>query len=141
MPSTTKPRRARLARWVLLLAVIAGVFGMHVLTGGDGPGHGMLPSAMPSGHRSEALAADPVAETVSSAPSMAALPPWSGHEDTAGCILFLVVGGAALLLVALARMGSEADERTALAARLLRDVRRRGPPDGWPRIALNVIRV
>jgi hypothetical protein len=127
VPATPPP----LIRWVLLVAVIAGVFGMHVLTAGDGPGHGMLPVAMAPDHHG--AAPDAVTERTPPGPAVAHL---------AGCVLFLVAGGAVLLLVALARLGGagdRADDRRA--GGLLRDLRRRGPPDGWPRLALNVIRV
>jgi hypothetical protein len=125
---------------VLLVAVIAGVFGMHVLTAGDGPGHGMLPVAMAPDHHG--AAPDAVTERTPPGPAVAPLTPGVGHDDLAGCVLFLVAGGAVLLLVALARLGGagdRADDRRA--GGLLRDLRRRGPPDGWPRLALNVIRV
>lgn len=132
--STTRPP---LIRWVLLLAVIAGVFGMHVLTPGDGPGHGMVPAAMPDDHHTAAT----VPEPAPSGPSMAELPSGSVHGDMAGCVLFLVVGGAALLLMALARLSPAAHDSEHRIHGLRLDLRRRGPPDGWPRLALNVIRV
>ncbi|WP_395729872.1 DUF6153 family protein [Nakamurella sp.] len=139
MPTTRSP----LARWVLLLAVIAGVIGMHVLTAGDGPGHGMLPAVtMAAGHHGDPAMAEPASHSASVEPMVASLPPAFGHGDMAGCILFLVVGGALLLLaLALARAGTGPDDRDRRAAGLLLDLRRRGPPDGWPRIALRVLRV
>lgn len=134
MPTTRPP----FARWVLLVAVIAGVFGMHVLTAGDGPGHGMVPVAMASEHHSPAVAA--MAEPALPGPSIGGAPSGSGHPDMAGCILFLV-GGAVLLLLALARLDTSNAESDGRAGRRPLDLRRRGPPGRWPRIALNVIRV
>lgn len=59
MPITRPP----LAHWVLLLAVIAGVFGMHVLAAGDGPGHGMLPAVTMAGHHDDPAVAEPEPES------------------------------------------------------------------------------
>ena len=65
-----------------------------------------------------------------------------GHGDMAGCVLFLVVGAAALVLalLRLPRMiGSTG--LVGLAGPALTDERRRGPPGRFrPRIALCVIR-
>lgn len=134
MPTTRPP----LARWVLLVAVIAGVVGMHVLTAGDGPGHGMLPAAsMAAEHHAPAAAPDPTP----AGPAVAGAPTGPSHGDMSGCILFLVVGGAVLLLVALARAGADTGGGRRRVASLLLELRRRGPPAGWPRLALNVIRV
>lgn len=139
MPTTRPP----LARWVLLLAVIAGVFGMHVLTAGDGPGHGMVPAdTKTAGHHGDPAMAEPEPQPAPVEPMAAPLPPAFGHGDMAGCILFLVVGGALLLLaLALVRAGGGRDDRDRRTAGLLLDLRRRGPPDGWPRVALGVLRV
>ncbi len=135
MPATDRPQATFVARWVLLVAVIAGVFGMHVLTAGDGPGHGMLPMAAASDHHGHEVMPSPP-DQVSAAGA-----PASGHEDMTGCILFLVVGGAALLLLALARSAVANGTGTGPAAHRPFDPRRRGPPGGRPRIALSVIRV
>ena len=127
---------------MLLLAVIAGVFGMHVLTAGDGPGHGLVPvPAMTDQHAAHDSSAIGAEADPTAAVTLASSPGPSGHGDMAGCILFLIVGGAALLLVALARVTNQHGDGAATARRLLLDVRRRGPPDGWPRLALGVIRV
>ena len=138
MPTTRPP----LDRWVLLLAVIAGVFGMHVLTAGDGPGHGMVPvPVMTDQHTTHDSSAIAVEAGPTTADTLASSPAPTGHGDMAGCILFLIVGGAALLLVAVAHGTNEHGDAAATARRLLLDLRRRGPPDGWPRLALGVIRV
>lgn len=122
---------------MLLLAVIAGVFGMHVLTAGDGPGHGMLPTITMAGHHEDPAMVEPAPAQPMAGP----LPAGAGHGDMAGCVLFLVIGGTALLLLALARSaGGPRDHDRRRDGRPL-DPRRRGPPDGWPRIALGVIRV
>jgi len=65
-----------------------------------------------------------------------------GHGAMAGCILFLVVGGAALILLLLryrARSGTAGLGRFVGIA--VTDMRRRGPPGRWPRLSLCVIRV
>lgn len=121
---------------MLLVAVIAGVLGMHVLTAGGGPGHGMLPAAATASDH-HAAAADPAP----AGPSPSGQPPGPAHGDMLGCILFLVVGGAVLLLLALARWRTDPDGVDRRATGLLLELRRRGPPAGWPRVALNVIRV
>ncbi len=135
---------------MLLLAVIAGVFGMHVLTAGDGPGHGMLPApAMADGHHDRPDAAPPAARSPLRSvpgpapiePLAAPLPSGIGHGDMAGCVLFLVIGGAALVLLALARSAAGAGDHDRPGDGGWLDLRRRGPPDGWPRIALGVLRV
>ena len=130
-------------RWALLLAVIAGIFAMHVLTPGDGPGHGSLPTAAGT---HDGMTAEPMAEPVMApegfVTAWAAPPPMSQHGDMAGCILFLVVGGAALILLLLRyRAGSGTAGLGRLAGIAVTDMRRRGPPDRWPRLALCVIRV
>ena len=60
----------------------------------------------------------------------------------AGCILFLVVGGAALILLLVRhRDGYGTTGLGRLASIAVTDMRRRGPPGRWPRLALCVIRV
>ena len=136
MPATDRPQATFVARWVLLVAVIAGVFGMHVLTAGDGPGHGMLPMAAASDHHGHEVMPSPP-DQVSAAGA-----PASGHEDMTGCILFLVVGGAALILLLLRyRAGSGTAGLGRFVGIAVTDMRRRGPPGRWPRLALCVIRV
>jgi hypothetical protein len=70
--------------------------------------------------------------------------PGSGGDDgaMAGCILFLVIGGAALILALVRHRGAPwATGLGRLAGIALTDLRRRGPPGAWPRLALCVIRV
>jgi hypothetical protein len=147
------------ARWTLLAAVLAGLFGMHVLTAENGTNqHSMLPVAniaahdVSGGHNAPSVDSMPI-ETIDSMPASTpagmdaqAIPATPGpgvqHGAMAGCILFLVVGGAALLLALLRHLhgaGSPGSGRLAGAA--VSDMRRRGPPSRWPRLALCVIRV
>jgi len=128
---------------MLLLAVIAGVFAMHALTAGDGPGHGMPPTPAIGHH----AAADPSSSTngepnpLVTATAMA-MPPMPAHQDMAACILFLVVGGAAVVLAMLTRRrGSTQADDDELGGRVLPDPRRRGPPASQSHLALSVIRV
>ena len=147
------------ARGVLLVAVLAGLFGMHVLTAADAvDGHGAIPMigaadhGGSAGHDSSVVAAgmgqsdssDDVAAPPETGPVVGSADPGSGigHGAMAGCILFLVLGGAALLLALLRYRGpfAVAGSGRLTAARLV-DLRRRGPPIGWPRVSLSVIRV
>ena len=90
----------------------------------------------------------PVMDAVGSVPGLAvvlsAADPGSGgtdHGAMAGCILFLVVGGAALILLQLRdRDDGGTTGLGRVAGITVTDLRRRGPPD-WPRLALCVIRV
>lgn len=159
-------------RWLLLLAVMAGLFGMHVLTAesADG-GHGSLPIAAPhTGHSMPSSMSDSMSGAAgSSAPAVMAAPDrtllsdavTSGavagvsvapadsggmpadHGGLGGCVLFLMVGGTLLLLLALSgrvRLGMTAAWSPPLMA--WGRVRRRGPPGrDRPRVALCVIRV
>ena len=149
-------RLSAAARLTLLAAVLAGLFGMHVLTAEDSSGgHGGLPMINTSGHADmtgPALSpADPmpvVMDAVGSLPGIAALlsadPGAGGGDDgaMAGCILFLVVGGATLILLLLRlREGQETTGLGRFAGIAVTDMRRRGPPGRWPRLALCVIRV
>jgi len=138
---------------VLLAAVLAGLFGMHVLTAEDSGsgGHGLLPMIVTSAHDGmtvpDRVTTRDVPATIDAADSGAVfLPaaPGSGgdHGAMAGCILFLVVGGAVLILALLRHRGAPwATDLGRLAGIALIDLRRRGPPGAWPRLALCVIRV
>jgi hypothetical protein len=145
----------KVRRWLLLAAVIAGIFGMHVLTAEDGTSrHGALPMISTAGH-AEMTGHDPqlagaLPLAVDAAVGMAgvavvtAADPGSGgdHGAMAGCILFLAVGAAALILVLLRLRGGPGLAGIGrLAGTSVSDMRRRGPPGRWPRLALCVIRV
>ena len=144
------------ARLALLAAVLAGLFGMHVLTAEDGSsGHGALPMIGTSGHPDMTVPAhrpaDPtpaVKDAVGTLPGISAelsADPGAGgvdHGAMAGCILFLVVGGAALILQLLNhRHTSTTAGSGRFPGPVLTEIRRRGPPGRWPRLALCVIRV
>jgi len=145
----------KVRRWLLLGAVIAGIFGMHVLTAEDGTSrHGALPMISTAGHADmtghdpQLASARPLA--VDAAVGMAgvaavtAADPGSGgdHGAMAGCILFLAVGAAALILVLLRLRGGPGLAGIGrFAGTAVSDMRRRGPPGRWPRFALCVIRV
>lgn len=138
-----------LVRGLLLAAVLAGIFGMHVLSAEDGSGgHGALPTVEPGVHSTMAGAENthPPTPMAALAESAAFLPdPGSGmdHGDMAGCILFLVAGTAALLLVLVRHRRSIAStDPVRRRATALTDLRRRGPPGRYrPRVALCVIRI
>ncbi|MGS0685435.1 hypothetical protein ACVBEQ_09855 [Nakamurella sp. GG22] len=152
-----------IARATLLTAVLTGLFAMHVLTADDAAtGHGALPvmrAAMHGvAHDPPLIAADvPITDTtgavterpggaLSSGHGEELASSWSGfdgaHGAMAGCILFLAVGGVAALLVQLRRLGScPAAGPGGVVGPAVSDLRRRGPPDGWPRVSLCVIRV
>lgn len=143
------------ARWALLAAVLAGLFGMHVLTVDDGTGpHGSLPMIGPSSHDDMSGSAAPPTAAM---PVMVPADSWAGpdlqlavgpgsggtdHSAMAGCILFLVVGGAALALLMMRyRPGGQVAGLGRVTRIGLTDMRRRGPPGDRPRLALCVIRV
>lgn len=149
-------RLSTAARLTLFAAVLAGLFGMHVLTAEDGSsGHGGLPMINTSGHAdmtdsapSSADAMPVVMDAVGSLPGIAAVmsadpgPGGADHGAMAGCILFLVVGGAALVLLLLRLLDGQGTTGLGRFAGIaVRDMRRRGPPGRWPRLALCVIRV
>ena len=150
------------ARAVVLAAVLAGLFGMHVLTAEDtGAGHGALPMIdliqQGGGHDPGMVAADAAMDATSPAvqePTGHAPPGrveeftaagsgfGGGHGEMAGCILFLVIGGAAVLLIRLRRRLLSPDNRLGWATgAAVSFLRRRGPPPGWTRLSLCVIRV
>lgn len=141
------------ARVTLLGAVLAGLFGMHVLTADGGSGrHAALPMIGTTGHADmTGPAPSPTAamsmDALGSRPDAAGLTvnPGSGgdgHGAMAGCILFLVVGGAAMILLLLRyRAGSGTAGLGRFVGIAVTDMRRRGPPGRWPRLALCVIRV
>ena len=135
---------------MLLAAVLAGVFGMHVLTAEDSRsgGHGALPMIAAAHDRMTgddlAQQAAPAADAAGGGVVVLPAAPGTGgdHGAMGGCILFLVVGGAALILALLRHRGAPRATGTGrLAGMALTDLRRRGPPGRWPRLALGVIRV
>lgn len=147
VPSAHTARRViarAVARWLLLVAVAAGVFGMHALTAEDtGHGHGVLPVA--SGPAADHAGMNPAAAAVSAFDpgGFQTVAGDAGHGgDTAtmaGCLLFLVVGAAALIAALLRALRSSDRAAADRAAAALTGVRRRAPPRR-PRVALCVIR-
>ena len=146
------------ARLILLAAVLAGLFGMHVLTTEDGTSrHGALPmisaagphglsgndsipdDTMPAMDATGVLAGGAVVASTTFAPTDPA--PGGDHGAMTGCILFLVIGGAALILLLLHQRNWSNTTRSGLPGPVLTEIRRRGPPVRWPRLALCVIRV
>jgi len=152
---TDRPARRRwsAARWVLLAAVLAGLFGMHVLAPEDSGsgGHGLLPMIVTSAHdgmtgpaRATTRDVPAIIDAADSGAVLLPAAPGSGgdHGAMVGCILFLVIGGAALILALLRHRGAPwATGLGRLAGIALTGIRRRGPPGAWPRLPLCVIRV
>ena len=149
-------------RWTLLAAVLAGLFGMHVLSDGDDTsGHGdlaplgaagqspsgtdvmtgmprNLPTAFDSGSTSNTSSVA-VISAVWAAPTV---PMGPGHT-MAQCVLFLVAVGSALLLALLAsRWPATTGGLLAAVTTIWGELRRRGPPGPERRrIALCVTRI
>ena len=147
-------------RWMLLAAVLAGLFGMHVLTDGDDDSvHGDLaqvPAAAQSssgdhvmtGVRREVPTAFDAGGTPVNARSAAVVStaPNGGlgaGQGMAQCVLFLLTVGSALLLALLAsRWPATTCGPLAAVTVIWCDLRRRGPPGPErPRIALCVTRI
>jgi hypothetical protein len=141
---------------ILLAAVLAGLFGMHVLTAEDGTSrHGALPMISaagphdPTGHEPTPADTMPAMNATGDLPvsgDAVVVPgepaPAGDHGAMAGCILFLVIGGAALMLLLLHHRNTSSTTRSGrLPGPVLTEIRRRGPPGRWPRLALCVIRV
>ena len=141
----------RLWRWLLLMCVVAGIVGMHVLTGGDMASHGEPPS---TAHHLSMTSDEHVLPSRSEHPdvttgtavggSMSATTDRSAGSDGMGtCILFLTVGGAALLLALLMVRRLRLGDRIAIPVGVRADgPMRRGPPGpNLPRLVLCVHRI
>ena len=146
-------------RWTLLAAVLAGLFGMHVLTDGDtASGHGDLapvrtaaqspsstdvmtgmPRDLPTAFDSGSTSNTSSVAVISAAPTV---PMGAGH-GMAQCVLFLVAVGSALLLALLAsRWPATTGGLLAAVTTIWGELRRRGPPGPERRrIALCVTRI
>ncbi len=130
-------------RWVLLLAVLAGVFGLHVLTVEHGD-HGDLPSSAiligpsESGPTAQVDAMPPGGGTRAYGHDAPALPADTGHGGLTGCVLFLAVAAAAAVLLAnaLRRRGDPTPTRGMLLAG-----GPQRPVPGVPRLVLCTLRV
>lgn len=153
---TDRPGRwSPAVRWMLLAAVLTGLFGMHVLTAEDGASrHGVLQVGTMVGHDDVSGRSPSPAETTPEAMDAAgtvatigsvvtpADPGAGGHQGAmAACVLFLVVGGAALILLLRHRVARGMTGLGRFAGIAVTDMSRRGPPGRWPRLALCVIRV
>jgi hypothetical protein len=142
---------------MLLAAVLAGIFGMHVLTADDGAnGHGTLPMIDTAGHaanmngdREMAATRDPQVVTAAQLTPVAAATPFfadsgSGmdHGAMAACILFLAAAAALILVLLRYRRLTRTTGPGRAARSALTGIRRRGPPGRYrPRVALCVIRI
>lgn len=144
-------------RWLLFGALVVGLLGMHVLTGGDSMDHdgGLLrptvsiatahSDAAPMAMTEDTAEARTLTVTAASADAAAAVGPGAGvpmdgHDAMAGCILFLALGSAlALLLLLLLRTATGMSTR---AGQLTRLGRRCGPPGRpSPRLIVSVYRI
>lgn len=139
----------RLARWILLTLVMAGIFGMHVLSQPEpAGGHGMLmqprsAAAMPMSMTDHHHSAEPVAATGWPRPDTFIATVSTGMSGSMlCCILFLAAGGLLILLMVLATIRRADVAGSTQPSLLLWAVSRRGPPGGRPpRISLCVLRV
>jgi hypothetical protein len=148
-------------RWTLLAAVLAGLFGMHVLSDGDDTsGHGDLapvaagqppsgtdvmtgmPRDLPTASGSGATSNTSSVAVVSAVWAAPTVPMGAGH-GMAQCVLFLVAVGSALLLALLAsRWPATTGGLLAAVTTIWGELRRRGPPGPERRrIALCVTRI
>lgn len=158
MARTSRRAPVRTAlRGLLLAAVIAGIFGMHVLNGRDmtdqhgplpGPAslttsHDPMPAAASNQH--EAAAAAPVLLSSGIVASVLTVATGSkmAHAAMGACTLFLVLGGAVALLMLLRLLSvGEVTHGRLHRASVSADVMRRGPPGSLlPRAALCVFRI
>lgn len=144
-PGLLSPRV--LARWLLLGAIIAGVFGLHTLTGDHGTR--TFPVAIAVADSSDQ---PPQKSATVLAPGLKdgsppvirgleGLPVNHGDELLADCLLFLTaVGISAVLLLALIRrrLGDSANQSLNAASL---GIVRLAPHLTTPRVALGVIRV
>lgn len=142
-----------LLRGLLIAVVLAGIFGMHVLTADDGAnGHGALPmtstAAMAGGHEmvtthepDVAAAAEMTRVRVATsffANSGSGMP----HGSMAACVLFLAAAAALILILFRYRRLTLTIGPGSAARSALTGIRRRGPPGRYrPRVALCVIRI
>lgn len=147
-PAAVSPRV--LARWVLLCAVIAGVFVLHVLSSEhDHNGHGDPVAGLATGHVVTHLGAGAATgpDNTTAAPMEATIsdpvtPIGDGDGGwLSGCILFLVVTGTGALLTLAMRRRAEGSAPAKVMG-VGGVMTRHGPPPGRVRrLALGVIRV
>lgn len=147
VPSARAPRRVTarvMTRWLLLGAVVAGIFGMHVLTAEDaGHGHGALPvSTSTAGHAGMPADTTPALSVKSTDAETVAAPSGHGTNTTvmAGCMLLLAIGAAALIAALLRSVGHADSTGFSRVTAGIAGIQRRGPPHR-PRVALCVTRI
>ena len=145
-------------RWTLLAAVLAGLFGMHVLTDGDNAsGHGDLapvraaaqsssstdvmtsmPRDLPTASDSGSTSNTSSVAVISAVWAAPTVPMGAGHAMSQ-CVLFLVAVGSALLA---SRWPATTCGLLAAVTAIWGELRRRGPPGPERRrIALCVTRI
>jgi hypothetical protein len=143
------------ARWVLVGAVLSGVFAMHVLSAHQaGGGHGMVLDGQQlatgtsvTEHGGTMTMSMPAAKSTPAEAEFGAgvlMPTMPGGSmgSMATCILFLVVGAATVLLALLTSGSARTSMLTQRLFAGLLDLSPRGPPgSGPPRISLCVLRV
>lgn len=156
MGGAVSAQRTTLLRVALLVAVLFGLFGMHVLTAGHGDaGHGALPVPSAPAHGSahqlptgrDPSMAGPEMGTTSgddqSRPATVSVTVGGGADHDAvglvACVLFLTAG-VALVALALIGIGRRPGTVTGLSA-VLTWLVRRGPPERPPQSRLCVMRV
>lgn len=139
------------ARWLLIGMVLSGLVAMHILSQHQAAGgHGMFighpqPASGVSGHQHQDEPTNGMPLTVSADHGAAlAAPAWPAGSvgSMAACVLFLIVGGGAVLSTrsATGRARTPVDDGRLSSGRL--DLAPRGPPEGAPpRISLCVLRV
>lgn len=144
-----------MGRWLLVGLVVAGVFGMHVLSAPDhGVGHGMVMTAQAmDSEQASVHGSAPSTSTIqmdghfevrsdqASAPAVPSTPP-PMPAAMAMCLLFLAAAGAVVAILTLAggRSDRAAGQRSATGLGLGHSWR--DPPGAAPpRIALCILRV
>jgi hypothetical protein len=127
-------------RLLILAAVLAGLFGMHVLGVEDANGNHVTPSAAAAGGSVSVMADAMPSDVTAGNPGSHQ----GGHDGMSACILFLVLGGVGLAVGWLVRkLIRQLTEGARQAWVVAVSHRRRGPPavSDRPRIALCVLRV
>lgn len=111
---------------------------MPVGTSGHGDMNGLSPLAFDSMPMTDAVVGPGIVTTPTVDPGSGG----NDHGAMAECVLFLVAVGVALMLLLLQlRIGQGTAGIGRFAGIAATDIRRRGPPSRWPRLALCVIRV
>ena len=138
-------------RWLLVSLVLTGVIAMHVLSQHDAAGghHGsMLGDSASMTAVSDSHDGHSAVDAAIAVPAGAGVPtvmpavPSGGDLSMAACILFMVIGAAALVLALLAALRRRLKPFAAQGSASLVTSIPRGPPHiGPPRISLCVVRV